>query len=243
METAILLSSVITASASMIGVVSETNNPRLKTLVKTESLQKAEQQKEFWEILTKKSFNARKLQKFLNSGVDVNSQNDNGETPFLYAVRTHKNRLLEFLLKIPEVNVNAVDLDGNTSVIIAAKYKNIDLIKRLINNIHYSNSDILNFLYAGKNHYKWSNAEIQKCIDQRVKNFINTPNNDGNTALMTAISCGNYTLIRYLVEHGADVNKSNVFGLTPLVSAIEKANKKLVKCLIEYNVDNIFSNL
>lgn len=240
METAILLTGAI--SVSMFGTISEKNNPRSNTPVYIESLQQSEQQKEFWKVLTKKSFNAKKLQKFINSDVDINSRNTNGETPFLYAVRTHKNRLLEFLLKIPEVNVNAVDFGGNTSVIIAAKYKNIDLIKRLINNVHYEQSDILNFLCAYKNHQGLSDDQIQKCIDERVKNFINTPNNYGNTALMTAVSCGNYVLIRYLVEHGANINQFNKFGFTPLLSAIEKSNKKIVKCLVEYNVDEIFFN-
>ena len=240
METAILLSGII--SVSVLGTVSEKNNPQPKTVIRLEKPHQSEEQKEFWKTLTKKSFNARKLQKFLNCGVDVNSRNTNGDTPFLYAVRTHKNRLLEFLLKIPEVNVNAVDFGGNTSVIIAAKYKNIDLIKRLINNIQYGQSDILNFLCAGKNHRKLSNEQIQKYIDERVRIFINTPNNYGNTALMTAVSCGNYILIRYLVEHGANVNQPNIFGFTPLISAIEKANKKLVKCLVEYNADDVFSN-
>lgn len=240
METAILLSGVI--SVSTLGIVSEKSNPLPKTLVNMKNSQQSEQQKEFWKILTKKSFNAKKLQKCLNSGVNINSRNTNGDTPFLYAVRTHKNRLLEFLLKIPEVNVNAVDFGGNTSVIIAAKYKNIDLIKRLINHIHYGQSNILNFLYAQKNHHGLSDEQIQQCIDERVKIFLNTPNNYGNTALMTAVSCGNYALIRYLVEHGANVNQSNKFGFTPLISAIEKSNKKLVKCLVEYNANDIFSN-
>jgi len=242
MDGAMLLSGVI--STSILGIIPEDKlNDQPKDIVSTEISQQSERRKEFWKILTKKSFNAKKLKKFLNScGVDINSRNANGDTPFLYSVRTHKSRLMEFLLKIPEVNVNAVDFSGNTSVIIAAKYKNIDLIKRLINHIDYKEADILNFLYAYKNHEKWSDERLRRCIDQRIKNFLNVTNNKGNTALMTAISSGNYTLIRYLVEHGADINKSNIFGLTPLISAVEKANKKLVKCLVEYNADDIFSN-
>ena len=244
MESALWLTSAISVSMTILETVPESklNGQHPNTPVSIEIEQQTELQKEFWKVLMKKSFNAKKLQKFLNFGVDVNSRNAVGETPFLYAVRTHKNRLLEFLLKIPEVKVDAVDYSGNTSVIIAAKYKNIDLIKRLINHTHYGESDVLNFLYAYKNRQRWSDEYLRKCIDNRIKNFLNVSNNRGNTALMTAISCGNYALIRYLVEHGADINKSNMFGLTPLVSAVEKANKKLVKCLVEYNSDDIFSN-
>ncbi len=238
-----ILLSVMFASTAVFGMVSENkleNQPSRK-FVNIESSKQSEQKKEFWKILTKKSFNAKKLKKFLNTGIDINCRNNQGDTPFLYAVRTHKNRLLEFLLKIPEVNVSAVDPNGNTSVIIAAKYKNIDLVKKLASHIDYDKSDVLNFLYAYKNQQKWNDEQIQKCIDKGIRNFLDMQNNKGNTALMTAISYGNYTLIRYLVERGVDVKKSNIFGLTPMVSAIEKANRKSVKCLIECNSDINFS--
>lgn len=243
MKKIIYLLNVTFISATVFGMVSKDKlkNHPAQNYANIESSDQSEQKKEFWKVVTKKSFNAKKLKKFLHTGIDINCRNNQGDTPFLYAVRTHKNRLLEFLLKIPEVNVNAVDPNGNTSVIIAAKYKNIDLMKRLTSHIHYNQSDILNFLFAYKNQKKWNNEQIQKCIDTGIKNFLNTQNNKGNTALMTAISCGNYALIRYLVEHGADIKKSNIFGLTPMISAIEKANRKSVKYLIEYNSDTNFS--
>ena len=44
-------------------------------------------------------------------------------------------------------------------------------------------------------------------------------------------------LVRYLVEHGADINKENWVGETPLFKACECGNEDLVSYLIEHGAD------
>jgi len=44
-------------------------------------------------------------------------------------------------------------------------------------------------------------------------------------------------IVKYLVEHGADVKKTIVNGWTPLFFAFDHQNKQLIKLLVEYGTD------
>ena len=48
---------------------------------------------------------------------------------------------------------------------------------------------------------------------------------------------GNEDLVKYLINHGADINKVNEAGETPLFNACSGKNGNLVKYLIEQGVD------
>ena len=48
---------------------------------------------------------------------------------------------------------------------------------------------------------------------------------------------GKENIIKYLIEHGAEVNKISPSCQTPLCCACEKGNEKIVKCLIEHGAD------
>ncbi|ORX85834.1 ankyrin, partial [Anaeromyces robustus] len=50
-------------------------------------------------------------------------------------------------------------------------------------------------------------------------------------------SSGNEDLVKYLIEHGADINKENRGGETPLFLACRSGNKNLVKYLIDLGAD------
>lgn len=63
------------------------------------------------------------------------------------------------------------------------------------------------------------------------------PTKQGTTLLMIAIMFENRTLVKYLIEHGADVNKANKNGLTPLYMAAERGYEDIVKYLISHGAD------
>ena len=209
-----MILSLIVASLSVSGMMSndESNHKSSQRFVKVEDPYQLQLQRDLWKTLKKKNFNTKKLRKLINSGIDINCQNNHGDTPFLYAVRTHQNRLLGFLLKYPKVNVNALDLCGNTSIIIAAKYKNIDIVRQLMNHICYEEADVLKLLYAYKNQQTWSDNQIQEYMDGRKKRFINIQNRSGMTALHQATSYGNFELAEFLIENGANVNYCTLRG-------------------------------
>ena len=43
--------------------------------------------------------------------------------------------------------------------------------------------------------------------------------------------------MKYLIEHGADINKENNFGEIPLFISCEKGNVDIVKYLVEHGAD------
>jgi len=47
------------------------------------------------------------------------------------------------------------------------------------------------------------------------------------------IENSNKNLLKYLVEHGADINKENIFGEIPLFKACKSGNKDIVEYLVE----------
>jgi len=49
--------------------------------------------------------------------------------------------------------------------------------------------------------------------------------------------CNNKTLIKYLVDHGANVNIKSDNGNTVLFNVCEHGNKTLVKFLVEHSAD------
>ncbi len=52
------------------------------------------------------------------------------------------------------------------------------------------------------------------------KDYLNTPSGKGNTALSTAVNKRNAVVVKFLLDHGADIGiKSSQLGLTPLEDA------------------------
>ncbi len=48
---------------------------------------------------------------------------------------------------------------------------------------------------------------------------------------------GKDVIVKYLVEHGADINQKNDSGETPLCDTCKSGNKDLVQYLVEHGAD------
>eukprot|EP00833_Pecoramyces_ruminatium_P002196 jgi/Orpsp1_1/1176228/evm.model.c7180000056874.1 len=59
----------------------------------------------------------------------------------------------------------------------------------------------------------------------------------GENPLFDACLTGNENMVKYLIEHGADINKENHRWETPLFRACSTGNENLVKYLIEHGAD------
>ena len=60
---------------------------------------------------------------------------------------------------------------------------------------------------------------------------INEKNKEGLTPLSEAIILNNYTLAKYLIENGADIDGTDKFN--PLIISAEQENDKIMKLLLE----------
>ncbi|OUM56733.1 hypothetical protein PIROE2DRAFT_49272, partial [Piromyces sp. E2] len=71
---------------------------------------------------------------------------------------------------------------------------------------------------------------------------VNKQNLLGNTPLHHACKNNNKTIVRYLIEHGADINIKNYNLYTMLHYACENKNENLVKYLIEKGANIYIKN-
>jgi len=71
---------------------------------------------------------------------------------------------------------------------------------------------------------------------------VNKPNILGVTPIFEACQCGNTTIVKYLMKHGADINIKNKYNKTPLLFACESRNKDLIDYLLLHgaNIDIIY---
>ena len=61
-------------------------------------------------------------------------------------------------------------------------------------------------------------------------------NNGGITPIFNVCIGGHMIIIKYLVEHGTDINKEDNDGFTPLYNACEEGHEDVVKYLVEHGV-------
>jgi len=64
--------------------------------------------------------------------IDVNAQNQSGNTPLISAVRHNKEHIVELLLAQKDIDVNIKNNFGNTALLWAARKNRIDLCKHLV---------------------------------------------------------------------------------------------------------------
>jgi len=84
--------------------------------------------------------------------------------------------------------------------------------------------------YAEKNNLK----KIIELVDQGAD--VNEKDNEF-TALIAASNYGHFEIVKYLVEHNADVNQQDKYESTALMFASRWKNCQIVKYLVKHGVD------
>jgi ankyrin repeat protein len=74
------------------------------------------------------------------------------------------------------------------------------------------------------------------------KGDINRANTDGFTPLLIATYYGHTSLVKYLVENGAEVNRQDNRGWTSLMYAAYYNHKDIAKILLEHNASVTIKN-
>jgi len=111
----------------------------------------------------------------------------------------------------------------------------------------YDNDFILKLLFYYKNKITISTFDLNQQISNEKFNIsINTKdpgliyknfyNNNINKYLLNECDKKdvNIYIIKYLVEHGADIDKEDMNGITPLFNACKNRNETTVKYLMEH---------
>lgn len=178
-------------------------------------------------------------------GVDVNILDSAGENVLSWAINTHKKRLFTTLVKVPGINPNILDTDGNTPLIKAATNGYLDAVKALLSittiEVNKINNKRWTALIVAS--FRPDNQEVIQALSKNPKLNLN-PNirdTDGDTALMMACHYrkkygGNIANINALLQTPhINVNIPNGAGQNPLLQATIAGDTELMQMLSNAN--------
>lgn len=131
-------------------------------------------------------------------------------------------------------DVNTVDKEGWTALIVAVAMPRIDIAEFLIGhganiNVRDNNGEPLLFYAVIEGGTEMTKFLLDKGVD------INIKDNLGLTALHKAVFKQNVPMIKFLLEHGADVNAQSGKFNTPYNSIWDKDNDEIKRLLKSYN--------
>lgn len=152
----------------------------------------------------------RVVQALLTKGVDPNLTDNRGRTALFTAVREGSQKALEALLAVPQTNVNAVNADGETPLMLAAIRGSLPAAKALVRrgaDINRKGWTPLHYACSGPD-----NGVAEFLIAQGAE--LNARSDNGTTPLMMAARYGSGDLVPLLLKAGAEPRAANEQELT-----------------------------
>lgn len=159
------------------------------------------------------------VQLFLDSKWDLNSRNNNQETP-LHVAAYSSLLIVELLLKAG-ANVDAIDEDGETPLSFAARMGSAEIVKALLNagaNIEAKDNNGETPLYRAS--YNGRVGVVKELLASSPAPDLNVKNYRGWTALHSAYD--NAEITKLLLDAGANAHVTDEENTTPLVLAVRR---------------------
>ena len=167
----------------------------------------------------------------LQSGADVNTKGEFGQTGLMWAVIYNHNSVVALLLNIPNIDVTQKDNEGRCALHWAVTWKNIEALNLLIN---VPTIDVNIVTNNGKNAV---HRAVYSNNIEGLKVLLNVPNIDvnivdnyGYSAVHTAEKVNNTGLLKLLLSHPSltalTLNMKDKFGgNTPVMLAVKMKNR------------------
>lgn len=163
------------------------------------------------------------LQDLAARGFDLNTINAQGEHPLFLAMKAESWRVAGFLIGRPEVKVEHRSATGETPLMIAAIKGRIDLARRLIERGAEVNKPGWTPLHYAATFPGPVAPDMTRLMLEHHA-YIDAESPNGSTPLMMAAQYGNTTVVKLLLEEGADPLLKNQQGLTAIDFA-HRANR------------------
>jgi ankyrin repeat protein len=175
------------------------------------------------------------INRLIEAGVDVNTQNDEGDTPLMYMSALGNVDIVELLIE-NGANLNTLNQDGQSALKRALDNDHIEIVRILIENganldQQYENGDtlLISALYNRK--LEMANLLLEAKADPNIKAY------DGNTALIMAVIDWEADIVNLLLKAGADMNIQDSGGNTALLLAANNDHRIIVRMLIGADLD------
>ncbi|HEU5296863.1 MAG TPA: ankyrin repeat domain-containing protein [Burkholderiaceae bacterium] len=171
--------------------------------------------------------NADTVATLLQRGFDPNAHDEKGQTALGLAVREHAGRVVDVLLKHPQLDVNALNGVGETALMFAALQGELELTSRLIARGASVSQQGWNPL-----HYAATGPEskvVALLLQRGAPIEARSPN--GTTALMMAARYGSEQSVMLLLEQHADATARNDRGMNAADFARSAGRETLAKRL------------
>jgi len=174
---------------------------------------------------------------FLDNGVDVNLQDEEGNTPFMNAARNNGIEIIKLLQ--PYVNaINIKNKDGRSALTFAFSRNSVETVNFLIQHqadVSIKDKDGNSLAYYLLNTFRNPEEfDAKLAILKEHDVALNALQNNGNTLLHEAVKSENLNLIKRVMDFDIDVNAKNNEGNTALhLAAMKAKDNRILKYLIE----------
>ncbi|KAJ5988304.1 hypothetical protein N7481_003514 [Penicillium waksmanii] len=167
--------------------------------------------------------------------VDINFQDNFGQTPLSHAAENGHDKVVKLLLEKADVNLQ--NIHGQSPLSFAAENGYDAVVKLLLEqkaNINMNGRFGQNpLLLAAENGH---DAVVKLLLEQKAN--INMKERFGQTPLSFAAKNGHDAVVKLLLEQKADADSRDILGQNPLLLAAENGHGAVVKLLLEQKADS-----
>ncbi|XP_066137418.1 ankyrin repeat and death domain-containing protein 1A-like isoform X1 [Euwallacea fornicatus] len=170
----------------------------------------------------------------INSGACTNSVTKAQYTLLICAARNNRAEVIDFLLDtLDDVQIDAVDADGQTALYHAAANGHVIIVKRLLEmgaSLDKKNKENRTALHEAA---QGGHEEVTQML--LVKDAaMEARDHQGNTPLHIAVQHQQNRVVQVLLETGADTDGENQRGNTALHIAASLGSRGILECLLQH---------
>ncbi|GMF56758.1 unnamed protein product [Phytophthora fragariaefolia] len=185
-----------------------------------------------------------RIRGLIKSGLDVNTQAEDGRTMLMIAAENGSIEMVRYLVQ-HGANMTTVDNVGNTVLMVAAEKGHVEVCQYLAElpggNVNEENAfGYTALIRAAAN----GHASVVESLAGNYSANVNAASKDGYSALLMATLSGATDIVRYLTEeHGANINATSIDGDSALMQAAAGGHTDAFtylaeECGLDVNVKN-----
>lgn len=178
----------------------------------------------------------------MSSNVDVNIQDDLGNTVLMYAIEAQQIEIIDLLIQHPRIDLNLENVEGKTAIILAYEKGDISSVQKMImtgrvdlNHMDRNNQSLL-LLAMMEDNLDLFSTLLHYGAD------LNLRYKEGMSILMFALNLNKIRFVAKIFEYPFNVDLKDDFGNTALMHAIQVGSIPTVKALLKLGANKRVTN-